>query len=205
MFKQLKNIDTAFQHIRSFCIVFIVASVLLDGYVLFKSYAIAALAQQRIYILANGKILQAFAEDRKDNIPVEARDHVKMFHFYFFTLDPDEKVVTAHIGQSLYLADGSAKKQYDNLKESGYYSGLIAGNISQQIEFDSIQVNTDSYPYYFRCRAREQLIRASSVLTRSLLTEGYLRNVTRSDNNPHGFMIERWVILENKKLKTEPR
>ncbi len=105
----------------------------------------------------------------------------------------------------MYLADGSAKKQYDNLKESGYYSNLISGNISEQIEIDSIDVNVDAYPFYFRCIAKEKLIRTTSIVTRSLITEGYLRNVERSDNNPHGFLIEKWMILENKDLKIENR
>jgi conjugative transposon TraK protein len=162
-------------------------------------------SQQRVFILANGKALEAYAADRKDNIPVEARDHIKMFHHYFFSLDPDEKVITANITRALYLADASAKKQYDNLKESGYYSNLISGNISQEISIDSIMVNLDSYPFYFRCMAQEKLIRTTSIVTRSLITEGYLRNVERSDNNSHGFLIERWMILENKDLKIENR
>ena len=41
-------------------------------------------AQAHIYILANGKVLEAFAADRKDNIPVEARDHISMFHHVDF-------------------------------------------------------------------------------------------------------------------------
>jgi conjugative transposon TraK protein len=114
-------------------------------------------------------------------------------------------VITANITRALYLADASAKKQYDNLKESGYYSNLISGNISQEISIDSIMVNLDSYPFYFRCMAQEKLIRTTSIVTRSLITEGYLRNVERSDNNSHGFLIERWMILENKDLKIENR
>ncbi|MDP3180258.1 MAG: conjugative transposon protein TraK, partial [Bacteroidota bacterium] len=40
---------------------------------------------------------------------------------------------------------------------------------------------------------------------RSLITEGALRNVSRSDNNPHGFLIERWNTIENRDIKTENR
>jgi hypothetical protein len=40
---------------------------------------------------------------------------------------------------------------------------------------------------------------------RNLITEGFLRNVARSDNNPHGFLIEKWTTIENKDLKTEKR
>ena len=198
MFKKAQHIDSAFRHIRSFSLLFIAASVAVSLFCVSKSYRLAAESQQRIYILANGKALEAYSADRKDNIPVEARDHVKMFHHFFFTLDPDDKVIQSNITKSLYLADGSAKQQYDNLKENGYYSNLISGNISQTIEADSIVINTDAYPYYFRYKGQQQIIRPTTIVTRSLITEGYLRNVSRSDNNPHGFLIEKWRTIENK-------
>ena len=205
MFTKAKNIDTAFRHIRMFSIAIVIACACISIYALQANYRISKESQQRVFILANGKALEAYAADRKDNIPVEARDHIKTFHHYFFTLDPDEKVIASNIAKALYLADGSAKKQYDNLKENGYYINLISGNISQQIEIDSMDINVDGYPYYFRCIAKEKLVRTTSIVTRSLVTEGYLRNVERSDNNPHGFLIERWAILENKDIKTENR
>ncbi len=205
MFTSAKNIDSAFQHIRSFSLLFLVGCVLITAMILIKSMQLVSEARQNIYILANGKVLEAFAADRKDNIPVEARDHITMFHHYFFSLDPDDKVINQNIGKALYLADATAKKQYDNLKESGYYRNLISANISQQIEIDTIDLNTSSYPYYFHCVAREKLIRSTSIVTRSLITEGYLRSVARSDNNSHGFLIEKWAIIENKDLKTELR
>jgi conjugative transposon TraK protein len=105
----------------------------------------------------------------------------------------------------LYLADVSAKVQYDNLKENNYYSNLISGNISQEISVDSITIDVNQYPFYFRCFAQQKIIRPSTIVTRSLTTEGYLRNVARSDNNPHGFLIEKWKTIENKDLKTENR
>ena len=205
MFSKAQHIDSAFRHVKWFSVVMIIACMVIGIYSIYASHKITSEAQQRIYILANGKALEAYAADRKDNIPVEARDHIRMFLHYFFTLDPDEKVITNNITLALYLADGSAKKQYDNLKESGYYINIISGNISQQITIDSIYVSTDSYPFYFKCVAKEKLIRATSMVTRSLVTEGWLRNVERSDNNPHGFLIERWQVLENKDLKTEAR
>jgi conjugative transposon TraK protein len=205
MFKQTKNIDTAFRYIRMFSIITVAGCVLITLSAVYSYHRVLSESQQRIFILANDKALEAYAADRKDNIPVEARDHIRMFHHYFFSLDPDEKVITGNITKALYLADASAKKQYDNLKESGYYVNLISGNISQQIEFDSIQVNTSSYPYYFRCYARQRLTRTTSIVTRNLVSEGWLRNVSRSDNNPHGFLVEKWAVLENKDLKTENR
>jgi conjugative transposon TraK protein len=202
MFQQLKNIDTAFRHIRLFSLVLIAACGFICCYTVYKSFQLITQTQERIYILSNAKALEAYSAERKDNIPVEARDHVKMFHHYFFTLDPDDKMIQVNITKALYLADVSAKRQYDNLKENRYYSNIISGNISQGIEVDSIQLNLDSYPYYFRYYSKQRIIRATSIVMRSLITEGYLRNVARSDNNAHGFLIERWNTLENKDIKT---
>ncbi|RKR80681.1 conjugative transposon TraK protein [Mucilaginibacter gracilis] len=205
MFQQLKNIDTAFKHIKAFSLVLIAACTAICAFTVFKSYQFVSNAQSHIYILANGKALEAMSAERKDNIPVEAKDHVRMFHYYFFNLDPDEKVIIANITKALYLADNSAEKMYNDLKEQGYYADLMSGNISQQVSIDSVNVDINQYPYYFRCYAKEKIIRTSSIVTRSLITAGYLRNVARSDNNPHGFLIEKWNTLENKDLKTENR
>lgn len=205
MFQQLRNIDSAFKHIRLFSLVLIISCVVMVCFTLYKSFQLINQAEQRIYILSNGKALEAWSAERKDNIPVEARDHVRMFHHHFFTLDPDDKVIQANIKKALYLADESAKRQYDNLKENRYYSNIISGNISQEITLDSIRIVTEMYPFYFRCFAHQKLIRTTSIVTRSLITEGYLRNVSRSDHNPHGFLIEKWNTLENKDIKTEMR
>ena len=205
MFKKMKNIDTAFRHVRGFTMLFIVGCILICCFALYKSFSLVSQMQGKVYILANGKALEAYASDRKDNIPVEARDHVKTFHQLFFTLDPDDKVIKTNLTKALYLADASAKREYDNLKENGYYSGIISGNISQAIKVDSISIDINQYPYRFRCYATQSIIRTTSIVSRSLVTEGALRNVSRSDNNPHGFLIERWNTIENRDIKTENR
>jgi len=205
MFPKTSNIENSFQYIRGFTILVVAGSLLFSGFVVMVSSRALARAHEKVYILASGKALEAVAADRKENIPVEARDHIRSFHQYFFTLDPDEKVITDHLSRAFYLADASAIRLSDNLKENGYYSGIISGNISQEVTVDSIVLDTRPYPFYFRCYATEKIIRPTSLVTRNLLTEGWLRNTSRSDNNPHGFLIERWTILDNRDLRTEAR
>jgi conjugative transposon TraK protein len=205
MFKKLNTIDTAFRHVRAFTLVVVVASSLVSVFALYRSFSTVDRLQDKIYVLANGKAIEAYASDRRDNLQVEGRDHVRNFHHYFFTLDPDDKVIRQNITKALYLADNSAKRTYDDLKESGYFSGIISGNISQGINIDSIRVDIANYPYSFRCYATQQIIRPTSILIRSLITEGSLRNVSRSDNNPHGFLIERWRTIDNRDISTENR
>jgi conjugative transposon TraK protein len=198
----MKSVDAAFRNMRLFMLLIIVCYTGLMAYMLHRSFQIAAVSQSRMYVLAGSKVLEAVAADRKDNIPVEARDHVSTFHHFFFTLDPDEKVIEQNITKALYLADASARQQYEALKESGYYTNIISSNISQEITVDSVELNLNQYPYYFRCSATQKIIRTSSTALRTLLTEGFLRSVSRSDHNSHGFLIERWRVLENKDIKT---
>lgn len=205
MFEKMKNIETAFQYVRMVSVLVIVGMLSIAAYISYKSFRMANSMQQRVYVLVNGKALEAYATDRKDNVPVEARDHVKMFHYYFFSLSPDDKLIQDNVVKALYLADGSAKQQYDNLKESNYYANVISGNISQTVVVDSIQLNMDQYPFYFRCFSKQELTRPTTIVSRSLITEGFLRNVNRSENNSHGFLIERWNIIENRDLSIKNR
>jgi conjugative transposon TraK protein len=198
MFTHLRNIETVFQQNKRIVALVIICSALISIASTWFAYSAYQKAAGHVYVLANGKTLEAFAADRKDNIPVEARDHIKMFHHDFFTLDPDEKVIETNISKALYLADESARNQYNNLKEKSYYNNLISGNISQQINVDSIALDLNRYPYYFKCFATEKLIRATSTINKLLVTQGFLRNVSRSDNNPHGFLIEKWETIANR-------
>lgn len=205
MFTKLKNIDTAFRYVRGFTILVICSCTLSSIYVVWKSYTTVSSLQDKVYVLANGKAIEAFASDRKENIPVEAKDHVKTFHQYFFTLDPDEKVIKDNISKALYLADGSAKNIYNDLRENGYYSSIISGNISQEISVDSVVIDISNYPFSFRCYAEQKIIRPVSIVKRRLVTQGELRSVSRSDNNPHGFLIERWKTIDNQDISSEQR
>jgi conjugative transposon TraK protein len=198
MFQHFKNIDTAFRHVRLFSFLLLLANVCSVCFCIYKSYALVDAAQNRVHILYNGKVLEALAADRKENLPVELRDHIKVFHEDFFTLVPDDKQIQATVTRAFYLADESAKRAYDNLREAGYYNNLVSGNISQQVTVDSIRLRMDRYPYGFTCYATEKLVRSSSTVTRRLVTQGTVADLkTETDNNPHGFLIRDWEILQN--------
>jgi conjugative transposon TraK protein len=204
MFATMKSMDTAFKQMRSFMICFLVCCTLLSGFVIYTSHVQVNTLKGKIYVMVNGTLVEAFARDR--NLPVELRDHIERFHYLFFTLSPDEKVIQQHVSKALYLIDGSGKGAYQNLKESGYYSDLIAGNISQTIETDSIAVDMTRAPYYFKYFGRQIITRTTSTVIRNLFTEGFVRiNLDQSDHNVHGFLIERWNTVLNTDIKTMAR
>src|SRR5690606_40841628 len=111
--------------------------------------------ENQIYVLADGKVMKAYASNMAVNIIVEVKDHIRSFHEYFFSLDPDNQQIKNNIGKALYLADDSAKKAYDNLNEQGYYTKIISSNTSQIITVQDIQLNLERQPYSFRCRSEE--------------------------------------------------
>lgn len=204
MFTKMKNIDTAFRYTRLFNLFFLIGCVVLCCYVVYSSNATLAANRGKVYVLVNGKLVEAIAMNR--DMPVEIRDHINTFHQLFFTLSPDEKSIQSQTAKALYLADESARRIYQNLKESGYYSSMISGNISQTIELDSIELDMVQTPYTFRCTGKQVITRPTSILTRSIITQGKIRTgLVQSDNNNHGFLIEKWEITENKDVKTITR
>ena len=205
-FKSLKNIESNFRLIRICCALFAglcaavaVASV---GF----SYAFAERQRQKIYVLDGGRSLMvALSQDLAQNRPVEAREHVRRFHELFFTLSPDKAAIESNLNRALLMADRSALSYYKALSEKGFFNRLIAGNVSQMVKVDSIRCNFDHYPYEVTTFARQRILRESTVTERSLVTTCRLVNVSRSDNNPQGFIIEGFEITENKDLQTLKR
>ncbi|WP_129715502.1 conjugative transposon protein TraK [Pedobacter sp. SYP-B3415] len=200
MFDQLKNIDTAFSHVKRLTIAILLFCLITSVSALVVAFLLIKDAQRRIYVLSSGRAIEALSSTKRENLQVEASDHVRRFHELFFSLDPDDKLIRANVSQALALSDESARQEYENLKEQGYYANIISANISQRVVIDSIQIDTHSEPFSFMFYGRQLLKRSSSQLERSLLTRGSLRQVARSESNPHGFLIQQWQIHENKDL-----
>jgi conjugative transposon TraK protein len=205
-FKSLKNIETSFRQIRFFGIVFVALCAGIVGYSLWSAYRFAEQQRQKIYVLDGGKSLMlALSQDLSQNRPVEAKEHVKRFHELFFTLSPDKNAIESNIRRALYLVDKSAFGYYKDLQEKGYYNRIISGNINQHLQVDSVSCSFDVYPYKAVTYARQLIIRESNVTERSLITRCSLINSVRSDNNPHGFTMESFEIVENRDLRVIDR
>ena len=201
-FKALKNIETSFRQIRLFSIVFLCLCAAVTGYSVWSSYSFAEKQRQKIYVLDDGKSLMlALSQDLSQNRPVEAKEHVRRFHELFFTLSPDKNAIESNINRALFLVDKSAFRYYKDLSEKGYYNRVVSGNINQGVQVDSIICNFEVYPYKAVTYARQMIIRESNVTERSLVTRCNLINSVRSDNNPHGFTMEAFEILENRDIR----
>lgn len=203
MFKTLNIIETTLkrnQRMLLFSVVlFIIIYMITVIYFISVSYA----NKEFIYALDNAGNTLVFRQVRENPL-VEARGQFKDFHYLFFNLPPDGKQIQENIREALNLADKSAEVYYNTFKENHYYNKLIAANISQTLKIDSISISEGPI---FKCKlfGTLTLIRPSKIITRSIITQGQLRRTQRSRNNPHGFLIERFEILEIKDLRTYNR
>jgi conjugative transposon TraK protein len=178
----------------------------LSGYIFTRSLKMVERSRQKIYVLDNGKsLLMALREDISENRDAEARDHVKRFHELFFTLEPDKDYIENNVREALYLADRSAMKQYQSFKENNVYNQVIASDISMTLKTDSIRLDYSVNPYSFTYYGKQKIVRTSNITIRNLESTGELRNISRTDNNSHGFLIENWRITDNKDIETVRR
>lgn len=201
-FKSLNNIESSFRQLRLYSILFLVMCSAVMCYSVWKAYTFAEAQRQKIYVLDDGKSLMlALSQDLSQNRPVEAREHVKRFHELFFTLSPDKSAIESNIQRALFLSDRSAFNHYRDLSEKGYYNRIISGNINQRVEIDSVVCNFEVYPYAVTTYGRQYIIRERNITERNLVTTAKLQNSVRSDNNPHGFILEGFTVLENRDIR----
>lgn len=155
-------------------------------------------SRKNIYVIDNGVPILAKQTDQQANRPVEYKAHVDLFHSIYFTLTPDDKYINYQMQKAMYLIDETGMQQYNNLKEKGYFTQIMASSAVLTLQTDSIFV--DPSTQYFKYFGKQKIERKSSVVYRTLVTEGRLSDVPRSPNNPHGVIIQNWKTLENKDL-----
>jgi len=156
-------------------------------------------ARKSIYILNNNVPLQAIQTDMQLNRLAEYRANVDLFHSLFFSLTPDDHYIEYQMKKAMYLVDQSGMEEYNDLKENGFFNAILSSSSVLTLQTDSIAL--DMPKHYFRYYGKLKIDRRSSTVLRSLITEGYLKDIPRSDNNPHGVLIINWKTLENKDLQ----
>jgi conjugative transposon TraK protein len=205
-FNSLQNIQKAFALTRIYLILITVFTLSVVGYAIYSSYQFAEAQRSKIYVLENGQpLLLALSHNVEENRIAEAKSHVRRFHEYFFTVSPEKTAIEYNINKALFLADNMAADYYIKLKEDGFYERIISAGILCEIIVDSVKIDDTTYPYKAYTYGKTSIIRSSSIMYRNLETECQLLNSTRTENNPHGFMIEKWKVIDNSDIKEVKR
>jgi conjugative transposon TraK protein len=195
----IRSIESKIRLATTIAIGSLLTAIIITAITSAYAYKQIANARQSIYILDKNIPILAKQTDLQLNRPAEYRGQVDLFHCLFFSLTPDDKYIEYQMQKAMYLVDESGVRQYNNLKEKGYFTSILSSSSVLTLETDSISI--DIVRKYFRYFGKLKIDRRSSTVTRSLITEGYLKDIPRSQNNPHGVLITGWKTLENKDLE----
>ena len=205
LIKYFNNIETSFRKMKfvtvlSICAAALIAvgSVAAAGWYMEKS-------GQTIFVVDKGSAVMATRDSQDSYRELEAKDHVTRFHELMFNLSPSAESIQRNLDRALVMSDKSAYEYWMDLSERGFYQRLVSANISQEFVADSIKVDMLSYPHTVNTYGKLYMLRESNITAYQFESSCRLVDVERSQTNPHGLMIERFVVNRNDNLGTRKR
>jgi conjugative transposon TraK protein len=192
----IQNIESKIRLATVISLGSLLSSIIICGFVSAYAYQQVANARRSIYILDNDIPILAKQTNMQLNRPAEYKAAVDLFHSLFFNLTPDDKHIEYQMKRAMYFVDETGVGQYNNLKEKGYFNSILSSSSVLSIQTDSIILDQNRFRYY----GKQKIDRRSATITRSIITEGELIDIPRSENNSHGVLITNWKTIENKDL-----
>lgn len=195
----IKNLENKIKLVLIICSLFLLGCIIISISSIWTAKVMVSDAHQKVYVLDGNVPILVQRSTMEETLDVEAKSHVEMFHHYFFTLAPDDKYIKYTMDKAMYLVDETGLAQYNTLKEKGFYNNIMGTSAVFSIFCDSIKLDMDrmEFTYY----GRQRIERRTSVLMRELVTEGFVKRVPRTENNPHGLLIVNWRTILNKDIE----
>ena len=187
----IKNLENKIKLVLILCSLFLLGCIVISFGSIWAARTMVDDAQKKVYVLDGNVPILVNRSTMEETLD-------EMFHHYFFTLAPDDKYIKYTMEKAMYLIDESGLAQYNALKEKGFYGNIMGTSAVFSIFCDSIKFNEEnmSFTYY----GRQRIERRTSVLMRELVTEGFVKRVPRTENNPHGLLIVNWRTILNKDI-----
>lgn len=161
---------------------------------IFMSMKMVDSARGEVYVLDRGTASTARRVDGSSERSLEVRDHLVRFHEYLFNLSPTKESIEGSIDRALGMSDRSVLNYYRSQSEKGFYNRLIQENVLEQFALDSLFTDCQAYPYKAVVHGKLFLIRQTNIQAYRISTTCQLVDITRSPENPHGLMIEKFAI-----------
>lgn len=195
----VQNLENKIRTVTIVAVATVVAAALITIIAVFLAFSMVQKERSQVYVLSNGIPLLAQRLEQQQDMMIETKSHIDMFHSYFFNLAPDDEYIEWTIKKALYLIDESGMRQRKTLIEKGFYQNVISSSAVLSLITDSIKVNLDSMSFTYW--GKQHIERPSSKTIRSLVTKGKIKRTKRTPNNPHGMIIYNWRTIENNDLK----
>ena len=170
--------------------------------VLYMFYVNKNAKKQNIYVLnEKGQAFSAkIIDDELMYREPEIYSHLKIFHNYFFNLDQFN--YERNLEKALELIDDSGRNYYLTLLNDGWFNSLKLNNLVQEINIDSMHIDTERYPYSSTVYGKTSVYRYGKYKEKkekTITIHCELYNVARTMENPHGLLISNYNIINHGK------
>ena len=205
LIKYFETVETSFKKMKLISILSVALGLCtaLGAVAIAGHYIISA--EDHVYVIDKGSAVMAARTDEDSYRDLEAVDHVERFHELMFNLSPNAESIQRNLDRALVMSDKSAYDYWMDLSERGFYQRVVSANISQEFVADSIKVDMLSYPHSVTTYGKLYMLRESNITAYQFESSCRLVDVERSQTNPHGLMIERFVVTRNDNLGTRKR
>jgi len=199
--KSLMNVEKALAKSRLIVFCTLLFSFLFCTVVVILAMQTVSKSKGKIFITNGyGNTLTAYQIAANKNRRAEAKAQVRDFHFLLYNITPNPKEVEKSLNSLLLLGDGSVKAFLDKRGDK-YYKKLISQDVEIKYQSDSIKVNMEIYPYKAVQYGKEVIQSNAGLMIKNLLTSCELREIARTDENPHGLQVSNFQVLKNERLE----
>ncbi|MDC6406298.1 MULTISPECIES: conjugal transfer protein TraK [Flavobacteriaceae] len=136
----------------------------------------------------DGSVIPLKMVSQLENLEVEAKAHLELFHRYFYGIDASN--YESNLEKALWLGNSSVDALYRQKKAEGVYNRLLQYSLVQKVRSIASKMDLQSEPYRFETVTVFEINRGSVTDTYELTTTGNLIHVDRNfPNNTHGLLI----------------
>lgn len=150
-------------------------------------------------ISIKGEVIPLKLISQRENIAIEAKAHLELFHTNFYGIDASN--YKSNLGKALWLGDSSVDGVYLQKKADGVYNRLLQYSLMQKIISIESEVDIEQEPYVFKTITQFEINRGTIIDSYELTTTGHLIPVDRNyPNNTHGLLIANYFENSLKKI-----
>ena len=151
----------------------------------------------------DGEVIPLQWVQQKENLQVEALEHLRLFHTYFYDIDATN--FESNIEKALWLGNSTVDNVYRQKKADGVYNRLMQYSLVQKVMSIHSEIDLKAEPYPFKTTTVFQINRGSIIDTYELVTTGKILHLEKRNfpKNTHGLLITDY--FENTLKKVDNR
>lgn len=196
--KSLKDIPTSFALAKRAIIMSLAVSLIVSlGSLIWANQMSKKFGEKAYIITDRGQtaLAQGISSSELSGYRLpEVKNHIKKFHRLFWNIDQFN--MQTNTEESLYLIGSTGKELYLSLKAKMHYTRIKTQNLVQNLTIDSMKIDMDISPYKAAVYGKLNIKRTDQENEKTDLFVAYfdLMDVARTDENPHGLLIENYDV-----------